>query len=94
MLPNPDPSDLGLDESESSSVDMDMEDTAYLGSESVSSEYEFKTISSPVKYAAFFLLFVIVPVGAGVYFFGGGKERMKRWKGRKGKGYEKVESRA
>jgi hypothetical protein len=29
-----------------------------------------------------------------VYFFGGGKERMKRWKGRKGRGYEKVESRA
>jgi hypothetical protein len=88
MLPNPDPSDLGLDESPSV-------DAAYLGSESVSgSEYEFKTISSPIKYAAFFLLFVIVPVGAGVYFFGGGKERMKRWKGKKGKGYEKVESKA
>jgi hypothetical protein len=93
MLPNPDPSDLGLDESPV--VDMDMEDAANLGSESVSgSEYEFRTISSPVKYAAFFLVFVIVPVGAGVYFFGGGKERMKRWKGRKGRGYEKVESRA
>lgn len=39
---------------------------------------EYATISSPSKYLIFFAAFVILPVGAGVYFYGGGKERMKK----------------
>ncbi|KAL0247356.1 peptidyl-prolyl cis-trans isomerase B [Cryptococcus tetragattii IND107] len=57
---------------------------------------EYATISSPSKYLIFFAAFVILPVGAGVYFYGGGKERMKKWKWNrfrqgKGKKYQKVE---
>lgn len=59
-------------------------------------EEEYATISSPSKYLIFFAAFVILPVGAGVYFYGGGKERMKKWKWNrfrqgKGKKYQKVE---
>ncbi|WVQ95146.1 hypothetical protein IAU59_002240 [Kwoniella sp. CBS 9459] len=49
----------------------------------------YPTLSSPSKYLIFLVFFVICPVGAGVYFYGGGKERMRAWKSRKG--YEKVE---
>lgn len=59
-------------------------------------EEEYATISSPSKYLIFFAAFVILPVGAGVYFYGGKKERMKKWKWNrfrqgKGKKYQKVE---
>lgn len=59
-------------------------------------EEAYATISSPGKYFILFAAFVILPVGAGVYFYGGGKERMKKWKWnglgqRKGKKYQKVE---
>ncbi|WVF67480.1 hypothetical protein IAT40_002236 [Kwoniella sp. CBS 6097] len=51
----------------------------------------YPTLSSPSKYLIFLVFFVVCPVGAGVYFYGGGKERVKAWKGRGRKGYEKVE---
>jgi len=49
------------------------------------------TISSPLKYVVLFLFFMIIPVGAWVYFYGGGKERIRRMRNVKGKGYERVE---
>jgi hypothetical protein len=52
-------------------------------------ESSYPTLSSPSKYFYLFLFFVIGPVGAGVYFHGGGRERVKRW--RRGKDYEKLE---
>ncbi|OWT38278.1 peptidyl-prolyl cis-trans isomerase B [Cryptococcus neoformans Bt1] len=69
---------------------------AELNNNNEGDEEEYATISSPSKYFIFFAAFVILPVGAGVYFYGGGKERMKKWKWnglgqRKGKKYQKVE---
>ncbi|WWC63505.1 uncharacterized protein I303_106108 [Kwoniella dejecticola CBS 10117] len=56
-------------------------------------EFEaYPTLSSPSKYLIFFAFFIIVPVGAGVYFYGGGKERVAKWRDTKGKGYAKVEN--
>ncbi|WVQ72034.1 hypothetical protein IAR50_001578 [Cryptococcus sp. DSM 104548] len=49
---------------------------------------EYATIASPGKYFILLVLFVVAPVGAGVYFYGGGKERFRAWRGQ---GYEKVE---
>jgi hypothetical protein len=37
------------------------------------------------------LFFVVFPVGAWVYFYGGGKQRVQRWNAGRGKGYEKVD---
>lgn len=51
-------------------------------------DMDYKTISNPFKYAAFFGAFVILPVGLYVYFYRGGKENVKRWRSRFG--YEKV----
>jgi hypothetical protein len=53
-------------------------------------DMEYKTISSPAKYAAFFGVFVILPVGVYVYFYRGGRERVKRW--RESFGYQKIVS--
>ena len=50
----------------------------------------YPSTSSASKYFLFFLFFVVGPVGAGVYLYGGGKERIRRWT-QKGKGYERVE---
>lgn len=47
---------------------------------------EYKTISSPIKIFAFFAVFVVLPVGAYVYFYKGGRERVRRW--REERGYE------
>ena len=52
---------------------------------------EYQAIGSPFKWFLLIAIFVVLPVGAGVYFFGGGKERMKRYRVTKGKGYERVE---
>lgn len=51
----------------------------------------YSTLGSPVKYFLAMLFFVVCPVGAWVYFYGGGKQRMQRWNAGRGKGYEKVE---
>lgn len=59
------------------------------GSDMDAGEGEYKAPSSPSKYLVLFAVFVIAPVGAGVYFYGGGKERVKRWQGKRG--YEKIE---
>ena len=61
-----------------------------MNTEQVDSESPYKTIASPSKYLLLLLFFVVGPVGAGVYFYGGGKERVTRWRSGKGKGYEKV----
>ncbi|RXK36943.1 hypothetical protein M231_05776 [Tremella mesenterica] len=58
--------------------------------EDVYGEESYPTLSSPTKYLAFFVFFVILPTGAGVYYYGGGKERVRRWR-RGSKGYEKIE---
>jgi hypothetical protein len=42
-------------------------------------------------YFLFMVFFVVLPVGAWVFFYGGGKEKVKKWRGVKGKGYEKVD---
>ncbi|KAK4686443.1 hypothetical protein P7C73_g3692, partial [Tremellales sp. Uapishka_1] len=57
--------------------------------ETESSPESYSTLSSPFKYFLFLTCFVVAPVGAGVFFYGGGKERVRRW--RLGKGYEKME---
>ncbi|ODN83599.1 peptidyl-prolyl cis-trans isomerase B [Cryptococcus amylolentus CBS 6039] len=59
-----------------------------LGAEDAEDNEEYATIASPGKYFILLVLFVVAPVGAGVYFYGGGKERVKQWRGQ---GYEKVE---
>jgi hypothetical protein len=82
MLPDPDPSDEDEDA-------IPGDDETYV--DETSSAEDFSTISSPSKYFVFFAFFVIVPVGAGVYFYGGGRERVQAWRGRKGKGYERME---
>lgn len=48
---------------------------------------EYSTISSPWKYLAFLVLFVVVPVGAYTYYYRGGRERFAQWRE---SGYEKV----
>ncbi|WWC90562.1 uncharacterized protein L201_005498 [Kwoniella dendrophila CBS 6074] len=58
---------------------------------------EYPTLSSPLKYGIFLVFFIVLPVGAGVYFYGGGKEKLRRLRSNsksKGKGgiYEKIES--
>jgi hypothetical protein len=50
---------------------------------------EYKTISSPFKYFAFFAIFIILPVAIGVYFYGGGREKVNKWRA-KGS-YEKIQ---
>nr|XP_019044906.1 peptidyl-prolyl cis-trans isomerase B [Kwoniella bestiolae CBS 10118]OCF23836.1 peptidyl-prolyl cis-trans isomerase B [Kwoniella bestiolae CBS 10118] len=52
---------------------------------------EYTTLSSPLKYFLLLVGFMVIPVGLGVYFYGGGKERLSKVKAKKG-GYEKVES--
>lgn len=49
---------------------------------------EYTTISSPFKYAALFGVFIILPVGLYVYFYRGGKDKVRRW--RESFGYQKV----
>lgn len=51
----------------------------------------YPTLSSPIKYFLAMLLFVVFPVGAWVYFYGGGKQRVQKWNASRGKGYEKVD---
>jgi hypothetical protein len=48
----------------------------------------YPTLASPSKYFFFLAFFVVCPVGAWVFFYGGGKERMRRWKATRG--YEKM----
>jgi len=60
------------------------------GLEYLEESESYPTLSSPSKYFILLLFFIAGPVGAGVYFYGGGKERVRRWSG-KGKGYEKVD---
>lgn len=50
---------------------------------------EYKTISSPFKYFAFFAIFIILPVAIGVYFYGGGKEKVNKWRAKDS--YEKIQ---
>ncbi|KAK6910871.1 hypothetical protein L486_05112 [Kwoniella mangroviensis CBS 10435] len=52
----------------------------------------YPTLSSPLKYFILLVGFMVIPVGLGVYFYGGGKERLAKLKSKKNKGYEKVES--
>lgn len=49
---------------------------------------QYKTISSPTKIFAFFAFFVVLPVGAYVYFYKGGREKMRHW--RETRGYARV----
>lgn len=58
-------------------MDLSPPTEAELNNDNHDDEEEYATISSPSKYLIFFAAFVILPVGAGVYFYGGGKERMK-----------------
>ena len=51
----------------------------------------YPTLSSPIKYFLAMLLFVVFPVGAWVYFYGGGKQRVQKWNASRSKGYEKVD---
>jgi hypothetical protein len=49
----------------------------------------YPTLSSPSKYFFFLAFFVVCPVGAWVFFYGGGKEKVRRWKA--SRGYAKVD---
>jgi hypothetical protein len=49
----------------------------------------YSTLASPSKYFFFLAFFVVCPVGAWVFFYGGGKEKVRKWKA--GKGYEKMD---
>ncbi|WOO83258.1 uncharacterized protein LOC62_05G006785 [Vanrija pseudolonga] len=53
---------------------------------------EYSTLSSPLKYFAFLAIFVVAPVGAYLYFYRGGRQRVKAWLN--SKDYEKLESKA
>lgn len=48
----------------------------------------YKTISSPSKMLVFLVFFVVLPVGAYVYFYRGGKEKVMQW--RESRGYAPV----
>lgn len=39
---------------------------------------DYSTLSSPSMYFAFFAIFVVLPVGAYVYFYRGGREKLQR----------------
>lgn len=39
---------------------------------------DYSTLSSPSMYCAFFAIFVVLPVGAYVYFYRGGREKLQR----------------
>lgn len=41
-------------------------------------EDAYPTLSSPFKYFAFLALFVVLPVGAYVYFYRGGREKLRQ----------------
>lgn len=41
-------------------------------------EEEYRTLSSPWKYLAFLVLFVVAHVGAYVYFYRGGRDKLRR----------------
>ena len=49
---------------------------------------EYSTLSSPSKYFALLTFFVVIPVGAYVYYYKGGKEKVKSW--RQNSGYSRV----
>jgi hypothetical protein len=49
----------------------------------------YPTLASPTKYFLFLAIFVVCPVGAFVFFYGGGKERFRKWKATRG--YEKMD---
>ncbi|WRT68611.1 uncharacterized protein IL334_005589 [Kwoniella shivajii] len=77
---------LDEDKSESDKADVesgeyDLDEPEFLQS--------YPTLSSPFKYFIFLSFFVVLPVGAGVYFYGGGKEKFRKWKSNKG--YQKVQ---
>lgn len=76
---DPQPSTIDLDDSVDSDLVSDLDLDTY------------PTLSSPLKYFLALVFFVVCPVGAWVYFYGGGKERVKRWNATRGKGYEKVD---
>lgn len=38
---------------------------------------DYATLSNPWKYLAFLVLFVVAPVGAYVYFYRGGREKLR-----------------
>lgn len=43
-----------------------------------SEEEDYSNLSNPWKYLAFLVLFVVAPVGAYVYFYRGGREKLRR----------------
>jgi len=45
---------------------------------------EYSTLSSPSKYFALLTFFVVIPVAAYVYYYKGGKEKVKMWAVRRG----------
>jgi hypothetical protein len=49
----------------------------------------YPTLASPLSYFLLISIFVVCPVGAWVFFYGGGKERFRRW--RATKAYEKMD---
>lgn len=52
-------------------------------------EEEYRTLSDPMMYLAFMALFVVLPVGAYLYFYRGGREKIRR-KMEDWRGYEKL----
>jgi hypothetical protein len=52
------------------------------------SEEEYENLSHPLRYFLLLLVFVVVPVGAYVYFYKGGKQRIALMMGRND--YEKM----
>lgn len=49
-----------------------------LESEKDEEEEDYSTLSNPWKYLALLVLFVVFPVGAYVYFYRGGREKLRR----------------
>ena len=55
------------------------DETEIVDSESLEYDEEYSTLSSPLKYFAFLTFFLVIPVGAYVYYYKGGKERVRTW---------------
>ncbi|WVQ79708.1 hypothetical protein IAT38_001808 [Cryptococcus sp. DSM 104549] len=92
-LPTPSPFTQESDDDEDAEIDDDTpakgDDAEGDSAEIDDLDTEYPTLSSPTKYFIFLVFFIVLPVGAGVFFYGGGKERWRKW--RASKGYEKVE---
>ncbi|KAK8854611.1 peptidyl-prolyl cis-trans isomerase B [Kwoniella newhampshirensis] len=89
-----------VDEEGNQTIDQDEDEVGPIETDMIaaSEEYDlddpdfptsYPTLSSPIMYLVFLLFFVVVPVGAGVYFYGGKGAMIKKWRA-KTKGYEKV----